>query len=215
MDSQEEAKAIALARGLSKKRRNAITALASAGVPAAILALLFPIHFMACLVGFLAGILWANLFEYVYHRFVLHVPINYLMERHLQHHATLGTPAEAEHLNFGESPLYVIGLFAANTVPVGLLDWRLHLGCAPGVLMAFGVYFIATEEIHWRIHLGAWLPPGLEVARKFHMAHHRRPHSRFAVFLPLFDWLLDTTRDRAEISHVRHFERTDGRGRAR
>jgi fatty acid hydroxylase family protein len=207
MESGEELSAIAFARGIRKKRNNAITALASGGVPAAILALLFPVHFTACVVGFFVGALWANLFEYVYHRFVLHVPINYLMERHLQHHATLDTPHEAEHLNFGESPLYVIGLFVVNAAPVAFVDWRFHFGCAPGVLIAFSLYFIATEEIHWRIHLGGWLPPGLERARKFHMSHHRRPQSRFAVFMPLFDWLLGTTRDRAEIAQAQHFAR--------
>ena len=29
---------------------------------------------------------------------------------------------------------------------------------APGVLISFAVYFILTEEIHWRFQMGGWLP---------------------------------------------------------
>jgi len=51
------------------------------------------------------------------------------------------------------------------------------------------VYFIITEEVHWRIHLGGWLPPGLSAARAYHLRHHDTPDARFNVFLPIFDLL--------------------------
>jgi hypothetical protein len=51
------------------------------------------------------------------------------------------------------------------------------------------VYVILTEEIHWRIHMNAWLPPGFQLARAYHMSHHDIPNSRYNVFLPLFDFL--------------------------
>lgn len=54
-------------------------------------------------------------------------------------------------------------------------------------LVGFTVYFISVEEIHWRIHLGGWLPPGLRRGREYHLAHHDIPDARFNVFLPIFD----------------------------
>jgi len=61
---------------------------------------------------------------------------------------------------------------------------------APGVFLAFAIYFITVEEVHWRIHLGEWLPPVLGASRAYHLAHHARPDARFNIFLPLWDTLL-------------------------
>lgn len=61
------------------------------------------------MIGFIVGLLWANAFEYVYHRFLLHLPKTFLAQRHLEHHASVGKPTEAEHVNFGSSPLWVAG----------------------------------------------------------------------------------------------------------
>lgn len=58
-----------------------------------------------------------------------------------------------------------------------------------GVRIGWSVYLIATEEIHWRIHMNGWLPLGLRFARAYHMSHHGIPNSRYNVFLPLFDYL--------------------------
>jgi hypothetical protein len=59
--------------------------------------------------------------------------------------------------------------------------------------MGWAVYLIAAEEVHWRIHMNGWLPPGLRFARAYHMSHHDIPNSRYNVFLPLFDWLFGST----------------------
>ncbi len=199
MDSATNKMTAAWAKGQRSKRNNAITAILSGGLPAVYLAVRFPIHPLAWVGGFFAGLLWANLFEYLYHRFLLHVPVNFLMERHLLHHASLGKPDEPEHTNFGGSPLDIFLLFLINGGPVVLLDWLVKGGFAPGVLIAFVVYFVAVEEIHWRMHLGGWLPPGFEKAREFHLTHHRRPHSRYSVFFPLFDWLLGTSEEQPRV----------------
>ncbi len=199
MDSANELKAAAWRRGQRIKRNNAITAILSGGLPALYLATHFRAHPLAWVAGFFGGLLWANLFEYLYHRFLLHVPINFLMERHMQHHRALGKPDEADHTNFGGSPLDIFLLFLINGGPVVLLDWLAKGGFAPGVLIAFVIYFVAVEEIHWRIHLGGWLPPGFEKAKAFHLTHHHRPNSRYSVFCPLFDWLLGTTEERPRV----------------
>jgi hypothetical protein len=127
------------------------------------------------LVGFIAGSFWANSFEYAYHRFLLHLPNTFLARRHLEHHATVGTPTEAEHVNFGRSPVWVVAIFAINGVPLATVNFLLGLDMTAGTLLALSVYFIAVEEIHWRIHLGEWLPPGLRGARPYHLAHTCTP----------------------------------------
>jgi Fatty acid hydroxylase superfamily len=186
-ESESVSRPLAIARGRTLKRANALTALLCGGVPAAILALKFPSTPAKFLAGFFVGLLWANAFEYVYHRFLLHTPGNFTSRGHLEHHASVGTPFEAEHVNLGGSPLWVVLLFVLNSAPVIAADLLLRLGAAPGILVGFAVYLILVEEVHWRIHVGGWLPPGLRAARAYHLAHHDRPDSRYNIFLPLFD----------------------------
>ncbi|MDA2914374.1 sterol desaturase family protein [Acidobacteriia bacterium AH_259_A11_L15] len=146
------------------------------------------------LVGFFAGLLWANGFEYVYHRFLLHLPGSFFGRPHLHHHMSSGTPQEAQDLNLAGSPGRVILLFVGNGAPLVAADLFFELGVVPAMLIAFAAYLVVAEEIHWRIHLGGRLPPGLRPARAYHLAHHERPDSRFNIFLPLFDWLVGPTR---------------------
>ncbi len=190
----EKMKASAIARGRAIKRNNALTAILCGGMPAAILAAWFPNEPARWLAGFFAGLLWANGFEYAYHRFVLHLPRSFLSRGHMRHHISTGTPVEAEHVNLGGSPLWVALLFVANGVPISIFDLALGLGVAPGMFVAFAVYLVAVEEIHWRFHLDEWLPLGLRSAREHHIAHHDRADTRFNVFLPLFDWLFGTAK---------------------
>jgi hypothetical protein len=176
-------------RGLHLKRVNALTAVLCGGLPAAVIGLLNPPEPGTWLIGIAVGLLWANAFEYVYHRFLLHLPGNFLARRHLVHHATVGTATEAEHVNLGGSPLWVALLFVFNSVPVVVVDLVAGFGVAPGVLLGFTIYFLAVEEVHWRIHVGGRLPVGLRFARQHHLAHHTRPDARFNIFLPLFDYI--------------------------
>jgi sterol desaturase/sphingolipid hydroxylase (fatty acid hydroxylase superfamily) len=182
----------AIARGQATKRVNALTAVLCGGLPAVVLGIFFPAGFGRWLAGFIVGLLWASLFEYAYHRFLLHLPGTFFARRHLEHHATVGTATEAEHVNLGGSPVWVVVMFAINGVPVVVLDVLLGLGIAPGMLVAFAVYFLTTEELHWRIHLGEWLPPGFRATRAYHLAHHTHPDARFNIFLPLWDRMFGT-----------------------
>jgi sterol desaturase/sphingolipid hydroxylase (fatty acid hydroxylase superfamily) len=141
------------------------------------------------LVGFLVGLVWANAFEYAYHRFLLHLPGTFFARKHLTHHMTVGTPSEAEHVNLGGSPLWVAMLFVINGLPVVAADLLLGIGIAPGMLVGFAVYVIVVEEFHWRIHLGETLPTPFRFAREYHYAHHTYPNARFNIFLPLWDAL--------------------------
>ena len=114
----------------------------------------------------------------------------FFAKRHLEHHASVGTLTEAEHVNLGSSPIWVVALFLINGLPVVIADFLFRFGIAPGIFVGFSVYFITVEEIHWRIHLGEWLPPVLASSRAYHLAHHARPDARFNIFLPVWDTLL-------------------------
>jgi len=185
-----EVRTVAIARGRAIKRVNALTAVLCGGLPALAFGIFFPSGPWRWLAGFVVGFVWASLFEYAYHRFLLHLPGTFFARRHLEHHASVGTPTEAEHVNLGSSPIWVVALFAINGLPVVIADLLFRFGIAPGIFVGFSVYFITVEEIHWRIHIGEWLPPVLGASRAYHLAHHARPDARFNIFLPMWDTLL-------------------------
>ena len=190
MQTATEIRSAAIAQGRAIKRVNAWTAALCGGLPAVVGGFFLSPSIGKWVGGFVVGLLWANLFEYAYHRFLLHLPGTFFAKRHLGHHASVGTLTEAEHVNLGSSPIWVVALFAINGLPVVIADFLFRLGIAPGIFVGFSVYFITVEEIHWRIHLGEWLPPVLGAARAYHLAHHARPDARFNIFLPVWDTLL-------------------------
>ena len=182
----------ALEHARKLKRNNALTAFLCGALPAALLAVYNPPNSMQWLLAIAVGLVWANGFEYFYHRFLLHRTRGRLGKGHILHHITSGKEEEVEHLTFGESPLYVAILFASNGLPVAVADLAWGFALAPGILLGFTAYFVAVEEIHWRIHLGGWLPAGLRAARSYHLDHHDIPEGRYNVFCPFFDFLLGT-----------------------
>lgn len=192
----------AFTHACSLKRNNALTAMLCGAVPAVLLALYAPPSPRQWLIGLAIGLVWANAFEYFYHRYLLHHTRGALGKGHILHHITSGKENEVEHLTFGESPLYVAFLFSSNGSPVALADliWRFPL--APGILLGFTAYFIAVEEIHWRIHLRGWLPPLLRAAVPYHLDHHDIPEGRYNVFLPLFDMLLGTAESTSVVAQA-------------
>ncbi len=183
---------MALKLGRAINIRNAIVAMLCGCGPAALLAHRDPPPPGMWLIGLAAGFLWANFFEYALHRWLLHWPDSYPGDGHLLHHASVGNPDEPLFVNLGGHPLWVVAMFVANGAPVILADRFLEAGLAPGVLVSFSLYFVLTEELHWRFHTGEWLPAALEKARARHLAHHQRPIHNFCIFLPLFDRLLRT-----------------------
>ena len=190
MPTPTELREIAFRHGQTKKRNNAIVAVLSGAIPGLILTLYFPSHWVRWVVGVIIGLLLGNAFEYAYHRWLLHRPHSQLGKGHLEHHVHVGTPEEPEHVSLGKSPLHIAVLFASNGIVVILIDLLLGLWIAPGIFVGWTVYLITAEEIHWRIHMTGWLPPGLRFARAYHMSHHDTPNIRYNVFLPIFDLLL-------------------------
>jgi sterol desaturase/sphingolipid hydroxylase (fatty acid hydroxylase superfamily) len=187
---------IAVRHGREKKRKNAIAALFCGAVPALLLSFYSgsAASWELWLLGFIGGLIWGDAFEYVYHRWLLHRPRSPLGTGHHEHHAQIGTAEEAEHVALISSPLNILLLFVINGVPAFLVASRIGFrGILSGVFIGWTVYLIVTEEIHWRIHMSGWLPPGFRFARAYHLCHHDIPNSRYNVFLPLFDLLFGST----------------------
>ena len=194
MTGQMDSRSAEIARARRVKRVNAFTSLLTGSVLAALVLKLAgfdsrefdPRHLAA---GFLAGLLYANAFEYVLHRFFLHWGEGFLVQRHGLHHDTAGAPEEPRYVNFATSPWVVVLVFVLNALPVLALELFVRPGLAVGILAGFTLYFIAYEEIHWRFHLGGWLPGWLRRVRHHHMLHHGGFEGRYNVFLPIFDWI--------------------------
>jgi Fatty acid hydroxylase superfamily len=177
--------------GRTKKRNNAIAALLCGTLPAVLLGFYASVTWERVVFGVLLGVIWGNAFEYAYHRWLLHHPRNPLGRGHREHHAQIGTPEAAEHVALASSPQNVFLLFAVNSIPALLICLLTGLWeILSGVFIGWMIYLIATEEIHWRIHMNGRLPAGLQFARDYHMSHHDVPSSRYNVFLPLCDFLL-------------------------
>lgn len=140
--------------------------------------------------GLLVGLLYANAFEYCYHRFLLH-GVGRFSERHQTHHESFGRWDEPLHVSFGCSPGQVVLMIVLNSLLFAFLD-LLGAGVGGGVVLSFVAYFVAFEEIHWRVHLGR-LPKQLEWIRRHHFAHHKAGSGRYNVFLPLCDKLFSPT----------------------
>ncbi len=192
--SQSDPQTLACGRAINT--RNAITAALCGVVPAVIFAWQsFPGATMWA-AGLVIGFIWANGFEYALHRWPLHWPGTWTGDGHMLHHASLGRPDEPLYVNLAGRPVLVIGMFVLNIWPFAMADYYLRLNLVPGVLLSFALYFILTEEIHWRFHMGGWLPRWLDAARARHMRHHDVPTTDFAIFWPLFDVLLRTTAPR-------------------
>lgn len=172
--------------GRHLKRLNAAISL-SFLVPALFFALKHPVNPIHWLIFFAAGLVWANWFEYVYHRWVDHVPGTPFEAGHRKHHAK---PSDEGHINLGDTGWTTLGMFLVNSIPLYFLDRWLQMGFTGPVLASFVTYVIAIEEIHWRIHTGSGWVPGW--ARAYHLRHHDRPLEKYNICFPIFDGLFHT-----------------------
>jgi hypothetical protein len=190
METTNEIRAAEIVRGRTVKRNNAITALLTGSGLALAAVLIFRGSLNLLAVGALAGAVYANAFEYVLHRFLLHLGSGFLDRQHALHHDSVGAPNEARYVNFSSSPLVVILVFLLNSPPAFAIEQFLDHGIGAGMFLGFTIYYIIYEEIHWRIHMGGWLPVWLQFARRHHLLHHGGFQGRYNVFLPVFDWVL-------------------------
>jgi hypothetical protein len=188
-DSDSVLRAETRAQGLRIKRNNLVAALLSG-----LTLVLLSVKFVApsrtgFLCGLLVGFVYANGFEYCLHRFLLHCGRGVFSQQHMVHHTTLKSPDAARYVNFSSNPWGVVALFCANALPFFALEWVFKNGWVAGAFVSFALYYIAFEEIHWRTHMGGWLPAWLAPAAKHHLRHHAEDTGHFNVFLPMFDWI--------------------------
>ncbi len=190
MQTDESIRAEMKALGLRIKRNNLLAASLSGLVLCLSSLKLSSPHGAGILLGAVVGFFYANGFEYCLHRFLLHRARGIFAQQHMVHHATLHSPEAARYVNFSGNPWGVVALFAGNATPWLFLQRASGAGWIAGVFPSFALYYMAFEEIHWRTHMGGWLPSWVRPAAKHHLLHHARHDTRFNVFLPLFDWLL-------------------------
>jgi len=189
MISDDAIRAETKAQGFRIKRNNLLAAVLSGSI-LVWLSLRFFLHsIVGVAAGFALGFFYANGFEYCLHRFLLHSGRGIFCRQHMVHHATLNSPEVARYVNFSSNPWGVVALFFANAVPFLFLQRFFRNGWTAGVFASFMIYYIAFEEIHWRSHMGGWLPKWLRPAARHHLLHHARDTGRFNVFLPICDRL--------------------------
>jgi hypothetical protein len=200
MISDDQIRADWKAQGLRIKRNNLLAAFLSGSVLVYISIHLSPQSFIGTAAGFALGFFYANGFEYCLHRFLLHSGQGIFSQQHMVHHTTLNSPEAPRYVNFSRNPLGVVALFFANAAPFLVLQWVFHSRWTVGVFASFAIYYIAFEEIHWRSHMGGWLPKWLRPAARHHLLHHARDTGRFNVFLPIFDSLVESFKPQAQPS---------------
>jgi len=161
-------------------------------IPAFILWLFFRPSAFTWIAGLCGGLLWANWFEYAYHRWLDHTPGLYWEKEHRKHHSK---PEDEDHVNLGSSPFDTFLMFAVNCTPVACADIWYQTGFSAPVFVAFVLYVLVMEEVHWRVHMGGWVPKWVKT---YHLSHHamgEKPtggQTKFNIFVPIFDLLFDT-----------------------
>jgi hypothetical protein len=189
MNSEDQIRVDWKAQGLRTKRNNLLAAFLSGSVLVCISIQMSPQSFAGILAGFVLGFIYANGFEYCLHRFLLHSGHGIFSQQHMVHHTTLSSPEAPRYVNFSRNPWGVVALFFANAALFLMIQWIFHVGWTAGVFASFAIYYMAFEEIHWRSHMGGWLPMWLRPAARHHLLHHAQDTGRFNVFLPIFDSL--------------------------
>lgn len=171
--------------------------------------------------GFVLGIIFASLFEWTLHRFVMHKPVGpfrYPFEAHaLIHHQIFKADHTYHLVNPKDKKTIPMAwwngpvLVACCQVPfiIAAIIWE-KWALVVGASVSCTLYYAAYEYIHWCMHL----PKRRIVERSglyfrlngHHLLHHRYMHKNFNVVLPLADLLLGTLILRSKV----HFKQATG-----
>jgi hypothetical protein len=166
-------------------------------------------------IGTMVATVFASLFEWVLHRYIMHRPMGkftYPFERHALVHHQIFKADHTYHL-IRETDKHTIPmawwngpvLIAVGQIPfviVSLISG--HWGFLCGSLLACSSYYGAYEYLHWCMHL----PRKRNVERSgiffrlngHHLLHHRYMHRNFNVVLPLADLCLGTLLVRSKVN---------------
>ena len=153
---------------------------------------------------FILALVYANLFEYVMHRWLMHRLRGFVKRDHMLHHSVFRGDEHYQVLRsedrdfilfeWWQAPV-IIGSHMPALWGIGLLiGWPVMWPSA----LALAAYFAAYEYLHWCMHN----PIGRLVERTAlfryldanHKLHHGRPRINFNVVCPLADLLFGTLR---------------------
>lgn len=135
--------------------------------------------------GFVAGLAWWSLLEYLLHRHLFHRFPRSMGRRHIQHHAR---PRE-RRLAVAPLPSSVGGIALHGLLFLGLFGPELGGALLAGLVAGY----LAYEWVHWSAHYRAPKHRWMRALRRHHLLHHHRdPDARFGVTTPAWDWLLGT-----------------------
>jgi hypothetical protein len=172
-------------------------------------------------IGTLTAIVYASLFEWVLHRFIMHRPmgpITYPFRSHaLVHHRIFKSDHTYHLINekdkqtipmawWNGPALVVIAMLPFVVASLLGVNW----GMLCGATLATSCYYGAYEYMHWCMHL----PRKRHVERSgiffrlngHHLLHHRYMNRNFNVVLPLADLCLGTLLLRSKV----HFRQACG-----
>lgn len=174
----------------------------------------------------ISGIIYASMFEWTLHRYVMHRPVGrfrYPFEAHACTHHRIFRADESYHFQgtgrkkitmaWWNGPVIVaIGIvpFVLAAFTIFLYGWGRGAGivCGAGMLVSVG-YFIAYEYFHWCMHVprDRWFETTWLFRRMngHHILHHRYVNKNFNVVVPIADFLFGTliTRSKVRFAQVR------------
>ena len=153
--------------------------------------------------------LYANLAEYLGHRFVMHrkVPgLGLIYKRHAGQHHVFFTRDHMALEDWGDAkavlfpPLLMVFFFGLFAAPLALvLAWVFSANIAWLFVVTGLAYYLNYELLHLAYHLpenSRWLRlPFLRRMRRLHHVHHetsRMAHCNFNITYPIGDWLFRT-----------------------
>ena len=164
------------------------------------------------------GVVYASVFEWFVHRYMLHRPLwklRHPFDAHARTHHRLFRADESYHLKhiehrqkvhmLGWSPLIIaIGFipFAIGSFTLTCSGWESMAVLGSGMFVCIG-YYVAYEYLHWCMHLPK--ERHLESSRLFirlnghHILHHRYMGTNFNVVCPLADLAFGTLLLRSKI----------------
>ena len=165
-------------------------------------------------IGFICATVYASIFEWLLHRYIMHKPVwkfRYPFERHALIHHRVFRADESYHLidekdaetipmAWWNGPVLVlIGAVPFVVLSLVLNQW----GWVCGGVLATASYYAVYEYLHWCMHLPK--KRNLERSGIFfrlnghHLLHHRYMGKNFNVVLPLADLLFGTLLLRAPV----------------
>ena len=172
-------------------------------------------------IGFVIAVVYASLFEWTLHRYIMHRPLGkftYPFKSHALVHHHIFKSDHTYHLihepdkwtipmAWWNGPvLILVGLTPFLVAAISSGQWVILAGAA----LACAAYYGAYEYMHWCMHL----PRKRNIERSgiffrlngHHLLHHRYMGKNFNVVLPLADLCFGTLLLRSKI----HFKQAEG-----